>query len=144
MQALRYLMGLLAVVTILMIAGCNGPAPGLDPIINLNQFSSGLPYLAANRQMSIDGELRVNDANNNPVTSIRWTQAPAIGTFASPTTLATAWRVRPELIDTITEPTDVTLTVTVETLQGGRRVVPVNLIIMPLSVNEPDDEPSDE
>ena len=132
MNTLRYLIGLLAVATMMVIMGCSGPSAGLDPEVTFDfPGDTPLPFLPADSVLVIDGTAKVANAQSNPITSIRWTQDPEIGVFASETTLGTSWRVRPEVVGLIDEPTDVTLTVTVETLLGGRRVVPINLVLIP-------------
>ena len=132
MNAVRSFIGLLAVAALFIFAGCSGPAPGLDPIVTFDfPSTTELPYFSADGVLVIEGDISVNNEDSNPVTSIQWAQSPAIGVFTSTTTMGTSWRVQPDLVATITSPTDVTLTVTVKTLQGGLRVVPLDLVILP-------------
>jgi hypothetical protein len=129
MQALRYLLGSLALATLLALLGCSGPAPGLNPIVSI-AFS---PVITADQALDLDAT--ATTASGDSVTEVEWVEVPqtgsgeTIGLFSSPTTLDTAWTV----VDpaAITVPTQVTLILTVETLKEGKTVTPINVIVNP-------------
>lgn len=131
MNVVRYLFSLLAVAALLALVGCNGSAPGLDPTVTFT-FPDGtnLPFLSAGTVLVIKGAATLADATSNPITDIQWTQNPAIGTFSSTSMLETTWRITDPT--SITAHTEVTLTVTVKTLEGGKRTSSIHLIILPL------------
>ena len=132
---LRHLIyGLLAVAAMLVFAGCSGNAPGLDPVISF-EFTNGeeLPNLTADTVLGINTTATV--ASGDQVTDVQWTEVPqsdteeTIGLFSTPESLDTNWGVAsPELI---VAPKNVTLLLTVKTLNGGETTTPIELIILP-------------
>jgi len=134
MKLVRYLLGFLALSALLVVWGCNGPSPGLDPVVSFTFADAPeLPNLAANGVLQITADAGVQSGDQ--VTDVQWIELPqpggeTIGTFTSPTTLSTNWAVLESA--SITVPTPVTLQVTVETLNGGKTVTPLNLIVNPV------------
>jgi len=118
---------------VLGLAGCYGPSPGLSPVISFTfPDDTTLPNLPSGGLVHIKGDATTGDSTNNPITSYQWTQTPAnAGTFSSLSTLETTWRA-PTLKST-DQPLNVTITLTVKSLKGGKAVKPVNLIVAPPS-----------
>lgn len=130
MKRFPILCAVLALVVVLGLAGCGGDSPGLNPTVTFT-FEDGttLPSVGASEVLLIKGEAKSADEAGNPITSIQWSQSPALGTFSSPKTLETSWQVTNPAA--ITAQTPVTLTVEVETLRGGRTSKTLNLLVQP-------------
>lgn len=124
---------LLAGVALLGLIGCDGGSPSLNPSITLKfPDNTTLPNLASGAIFLIDGTAAVADDKTNPIISYRWVQTPAVGTFSSTTTFTTTWAA--PVIPTVANggtPQKVTLTLTTETLLGGKTVTPLVVIVQP-------------
>jgi len=133
MKALRSITGFLALAVLLVLAGCGGSSPGLNPVISFNFGGTTLPNITANTTLEITTTAGV--AEGDQVIDVEWTEVEqpgggTIGLFASPTTLNTTWTVVEP--SSILLPTPVTLLLRVETLNGGETITPINLIVNPV------------
>ncbi|MHB0935848.1 MAG: hypothetical protein ACYDCO_02135 [Armatimonadota bacterium] len=133
MKALRYITGFLALAALLVLVGCGGSSPGLDPVINFNFGDTTLPNMNADTTLEITATAGV--ASGDKVIDVDWTEVEqpgggTIGLFSSPTTLNTTWVVTDPA--SILAPTPVTLLLRVETLNGGETETPIFLIINPV------------
>jgi hypothetical protein len=126
------LIALLAVSAMgLLVTGCNGPAPGLNPTVTLTlPADQAWPYFPADGLLLVQGAAKVSNDAQNPVISHKWEDGGA-GLFVTNQTgdadLSTVWRA-----PKVAVATDVTLTLTVKTLQGGKSEKSVQLIVQPI------------
>ncbi len=124
--------GILLVVAALTVGlvGCyGGGSIGLNPTMTLD-FPAGtpLPNWSASSVLVIEGEAKTAD-EANAIATHQWTQSPAnAGTFSSTSTFSTTWQSAPVPVGTTR---NVTLYLTVTTRQGGKSVMPINLIVTP-------------
>jgi len=132
MNALRYITGFLALAALLVLVGCGGSSPGLNPVVKFDFGETTLPNITAD--MTLDITTTAGVATGDQVIDVEWTEVEqpgggTIGLFSSPTTLNTTWAV----VDpaSIMEATPVTLLLRVETLDGGETTTPINLIVSP-------------
>lgn len=135
MKTVRYLCRFLALALLLVLAGCGGSSPGLDPTVNFDFGETTLPNITANTVLEITTTAGV--AEGDQITEVEWTEVEqpgggTIGLFSSPTTLNTTWAVVEP--SSILEPTPVTLLLRLETLNGGETVTPINLIVHPTPI----------
>ncbi len=133
MHTLRHIIWLLLAVSALLLglAGCNGPAPGLDPAITFTDLASGsLTSFPSGGVLSVKGEGTTADSAGNPITSYRWTATRADGgdpgQFGSTATLETVWQA-----PIVVAPVNVTLQVTAKTLLGGKTTRPLTVRVVP-------------
>lgn len=132
MKALRYIAGFLALAALLVLVGCGGSSPGMNPVLNFDFGETTLPNITADMTLEITTTASVSAGDQ--VIDVEWTEVEqpdggTIGLFSSPTTLNTTWGV----VDpaSITGATPVTLLLRVETLNGGETTTPINLLVSP-------------
>ncbi len=133
MTIFRASFAILALAAMLGLVGCGGGSTlALDPTVTFTvDDSTLLPNLPATGVLVISGDAKTEDSETNPITSVRWTQRPALGTFLSPYTMNTSWVVTNPAA--VTAPTPVTLTVEVKTLLGGKTVKQLHLLVQPVA-----------
>ncbi len=126
-----------AAALLLAVAGCYGPSPSLDPVINwkitmpdtkTDPTAVALPYMKSGEVVLVDStDVKVSDSDR--VTSVAWTQTPAVGTFTSTDTLTTTWAA--PILKVGDPPLPVALSMTVKTELGGKSVNVVHVIVLP-------------
>ena len=102
---------------LLGINGCYGPAPGNNPTVSLT-LDPTAPYMLAGQKLVITGSY---SSNPDQIISAIWSANPNVGSFLIELTnsLSNTW-IAPSLALGQTE--NVTLTLTVKTLNGGLSV----------------------
>lgn len=91
-----------------------------NPVVNM-------PRMRGGAVLRIRGTVATDNTTTNPVTGYEWVQEPDnAGVFSATNVLETTWSA-----PTVTEPTLVTLTVTVRTLLGGQSTNKLNVVVLP-------------
>lgn len=116
-----------AACLVVVLVGCDGPAPGLNPTLTV-QVAGSDKWSNIEAGSTVPLTSTSKTADNDLITKTTWSASPAIGKMLidSPVAMNNAW-----VAPSVSLPTDVDIILHVETKMGGKTDMIVHLVVVP-------------